>query len=314
MRTSLFVFAMLTGVACLVLGPAVSAQETAPEDKPDPAGEPGEKAPGEKPVPPDDGKEAPKPAEPEKPPEKPDPAAMEEELQKAKEYFKHPDTGVEVVLKNGTVFEGIARKGVLAESKELEDVGNTGRKEQVFRAIEGEALRLRPGEKSVYVPVPLKKKVWIRIWYFRETKGFISIDFGDIVEIRVTRVLTYHDSKKLFQAIEDKEKGLLNAERQVRDEEKKREELKQQSDREDREKDLAKQKGLDAQAAEKRKEWRKDLLTKFPPAAGWNKDRKTQIMVKMVKGVDPSPEEKEFYNRFKEWEEAVKEEEFLKGK
>ena len=298
MRTIVFTAAVLLAASVLQVSPAAFGQEPGAAEKKDEA----------KPVPAEKAPEA-KPGEGEKPEE----PAREDELAKAKEYYKHPDTGVEVILKNGTVFEGVARMGVRAEAKEMVDTGSGGRMEQVFTAVEGEALKPKPGEKNVMMPVPTKRRAGIRIWYFRDTKGFIFIDFADIVEIRVTHVLTYLDSKRIFQAIEEKEKKLLNAEQQVRDEEKKRGDIQRQADREDREKELAKQKGLDAQALEKRKVWRQELLGKFPPGAGWSKDRKTQIMVKMVKGIDPSPEEKEFYNRYKEWEEAVKEEEFLKG-
>lgn len=315
MKRSLPVLLIALALAVWVCPLDLFAQDapTAPGDPDPPA--PEKPAEGDKGAPEAGGEE--KPAgegegEPDKKPEPPK-ISIEQQIKEALEYKKHPDKRVEVVLKRGTIFEGIARKGVLAETIKTIDVPETGRKEQVYVEVKEKALIPKRGARNVFLPISKKSGIGIRIWYYRQTRGFVYIDFSDVTELRIVRELSYKDSKRLFQAIEDKEKRLLAAEQQAREEEKRRDEMRTQMEREKREKELAERKGLTAEEAAKRKEWRDELLKKFPPGAEWNKDRKTRIMVKMVNGINPTDDEKDFYKRFEEWEEAVKEDEFLKS-
>jgi len=48
----------------------------------------------------------------------------------------------------------------------------------------------------------------------------------------------------------------------------------------------------------RRLERKKDVLGRFPPGEGWSPDRKKGIMLKMINGGDPTPDEKLFYQRF----------------
>ncbi|MHC4599563.1 MAG: hypothetical protein ACYS47_11205 [Planctomycetota bacterium] len=308
-RASTVFLLLFIGLA-LVLGSRALAQE--------PGGDPPDPKPKEEGKKPDEGGEK----GPKKPP-KPD---IDAERKRAREYAKHPDQRVEVILKRGTVFEGIARLGVLAEEMRQIEVKGQKRREQIFAPIHWKKV-LKPGMKDgkrILTPFEPRvvegvkpefnwNKVGIRIWFFRQTKGYIFLSYRDVKLLQVIRVLSYRESKKMFQAVEDQEKKLLDAEKKARSEEREREKVRREFEEEAREKELASQKGLDAKKAAEAKKRRKDLLTKFPPGK-WNKDRKEQIMVRMIQGINPTPEEKEFYRVFNEWEKAVKDEEFIKGK
>ncbi|MHC4779698.1 MAG: hypothetical protein ACYTFG_14075, partial [Planctomycetota bacterium] len=300
----------------VVVGSPILAQE--PGDKPpkkeDPAAGPEGGGEGEKP---EGGGKDPKAEEPK----------IADELKKAREYAKAPDQRVEVILKRGTVFEGIARRGVLAEERRLVKVEGEERLEQLYAPIHWKKV-LKPGKKDgrrILVPTEPKaapdekkkidwNKVGIRIWFFRQTRGFVFIPYRDVEQLQVVRVLSYRDSKKLFRSIEEQEKKLLNAEKQARDDEKERSKVRKEFESESREKELARRRGLDATAAEEAKKRRKELMKKFPPGEKWNREKKTQIMVRMIQGINPSPEEKEFYRVFDEWLKAKEDEEFVTGK
>jgi hypothetical protein len=317
MKTEWTAFVLVLAGLALLLGSPVFAQDPGdkPPEKEDPAPAPKEGDEGEKPKGGD--KKDPPPVKPK----------IEDELKRAREYAKAPDQRVEVILKRGTVFEGIARRGLLAEEKKLVKVKNEERKEQTYQPIHWKKV-LKPGMREgrrILIPTAPKKvagdkkaldwnKVGIRIWYFRQTRGYIFIPYRDVAELQIVRVLSYRDSKKLFKSIEDQEKKLLDAEKQARADERERSKVRREFQEETREKELARRKGLDVKAAEEEKKRRKELMKKFPPGDKWNAKKKTQIMIRMIQGINPSPEEKEFYRVFDEWDQARKDEEFLKGK
>jgi hypothetical protein len=299
---------LLFGVA-LILGSPAFAGETG-EDPPDPK----PKEEGKKPD--EGGKKDPKKLPPD----------IEAERKRAREYAKHPDQRVEVILRRGTVFEGIARRGLLVEEMRQIEVKGEKRREQVFKPILWKKA-LKPGMKDgKRILIPSKPKAvegvkpefnWdksgIRIWFFRQTKGYIFLSYNDVAQLQVVRVLSYRESKRMFKAVEDQERRLLDAEKRARSEEREREKVRSEFEEEAREKELASRKGMDTKTAAEAKKRRKELLTKFPPGK-WNADRKTQIMVRMIQGINPSPDEKEFYRIYEEWKKAVKDEEFIKGK
>ncbi|GEM_PF-3129637 len=265
---------------------------------------------------------------------------LEEAMRKAREYAKQPDLRIEVVLKRGTLFEGVARRGILAETKKIVEVEGEQRREQIYEVVpwqkvlkekkKAEKKAEKEGEeeteeRGAMVPrtdeeleesaegEALKdlQTAGIRIWYFRNTRGYIFISFDDVVELHIVRVLSFKDSVKLFQRIEEREQKLIEAEREAREAEQERERIHDEMLAEKREQDLAKKRGLDAEAAAKAKKRREELLKKFPPSEGWNKDRKKQIMVRMIQGVNPTPKEREFYKVFDEWLQAVEDSKYI---
>lgn len=287
---------------CLAISmPALAGDVPAPEKPPVPADDQ-PKAGG-------DGN-----ADPKKPDPVPEPKiSEEEELKRIKEYRRHPDRLIEVLLKRGSVLPGVARKGVLVEMKQLMEVEVGGRKEEIFVEVTDAVLVPKPDAKAVLVPDKAKKGMGVRVWYYRDMKGYMFIDLSDVAEIRIVRELSYFDSIKLFQQIEERERKVLEAEKQARAEEERREALKVQMEAEEREKEMAKKMGLDAAEAEKRKKAREEILGKFPPGSDWNSDKKIIIRNKMIKGVAPTDEEKEFLRRFDEWDRAVKEMEYIRS-
>ena len=299
--------ARLTIIASAVLAlcvafcvPAFAGEQPAP-DKPPSPGEDQPKAAGEE------------PADPKKPDPVPVPKiSEEEELKRIKEYRRHPDRLIEVLLKRGSVLPGVARKGVLVEAKQLIEIEAGGRKEEVFVPVEENVLAPKPDAKAVLIPDKAKKGQGVRVWYYREMKGYMFIDLSDVAEIRIVRELSYFDSQKLFLQIEEREKKVLEAEKQARAEDERRDAVRLQMEAEEREKEMAKKMGIDAVEAEKRKKARDEILAKFPPGSEWNSEKKIIVRTKMIKGVAPSDEEKEFLRRFDEWERAVKEREYIR--
>lgn len=332
MKSHWILTAIVAAGIVLALGaPSFAEEEPAPpatpggDEKPAAPGEEGGPE-GEKPG--DDGEAKPVVPPEEKPPEeaKPPKKDLEEEMRLAEEYAKHPDQEIEVTLKRGTVFTGIARRGTLAELKRLVNVD--GNRDQLYREVPWQAV-LEPTQREslkLLVPRALKtpgpevkdpdmydlRKVGIRIWYFQNTRGFIFIPYSDVSELRVMRSLSYRDSKELFKDIEDREKRLLEGEKKAKTEEAEREAVQAEFEEANRAKELAERKGLDEAEAAKWLERVKALVEKFPPDKGWDSDRKSNIMVRMIQGINPSEEEKEFYKVFDEWEKAVQDYKFLK--
>jgi len=336
MKTKISIAVLLALALVLAMAVPGLAQEPGdpgPEEKGDPTAEgpakdDGDEKPAEKPA---EGGDVEKPAGSGEEgagedPKKPKKEEVEEEIKKAQAYAKHPDKKIEVLLKRGTVFEGIARRGCLAEMKKIVKV--KGHKEQYYVEVPWQAV-LKPAKKEgkqVLLPTAMKygkegeektmnlRKVGIRIWYFQQTRGFVFIPYNDVAEIRVVRALSYRDSKRLFQDIESREKRLKEAERKAKDDETEREAIRREFEEQSREKKLLEQKGLEEEEGRKWLVRVKELMGKFPPEEGWSRDKKTQIMVKMIQGINPTDEEREFYKIFDEWEKARKDYEFIKGK
>ncbi len=209
-----------------------------------------------------------------------------------------PDKAAIVYLKNGSTIEGIARKGVLAEK-----VVKFRRKNEVK-------------VESIYVQVPsAEKDAGIRIWYINNIDGFTFIPYSSIDEkqgVEVVRTLTPRESEQIFKEIKVKEETLRDAEKRAKAEEDRLNKEKSQTEKAMREAEIARRRGVDLDQARKE---RQELLTKFPPSAGWSSEKLAEIRRRwIINHIPPTEIERDFLGLFDKWQKAKEEQEQIDGR
>ncbi len=209
-----------------------------------------------------------------------------------------PDKAVVVYLKNGATIEGVARKGILSEK----------------------TVRVRKKSETktetIYLQVPpAEKDAGIRVWYINMVDGFTFIQYTSIDEkqgVEVVRSLTPRESEQIFKDIKDKEETLRNAEKKAKAEEQRVGKERAEAEKAMRESDLAKKKGLDLEKARKE---RLELLTKFPPSAGWSSEKLAEIRRRwIINHIPPTEIERDFLSVFEKWQRAKDEQDLIDGK
>lgn len=176
---------------------------------------------------------------------------------------KRPDLRVQVELKNGSALIGVAQHGRLVE-------------------------RLHRGG---YVATEQKssRRAGIRVWYFRNQRGFIFVPYRNISKVTELGVLTADDTVALKAAVRQAEQSRKVAKPLVP--------VKSVDPKSDKPDD----------APTPLSEEERRLLEEFPPSKGWSAERFGEIQrKKIVLKRQPTVGEKKFVKNFEAWDRAQK--------
>lgn len=180
----------------------------------------------------------------------------------AQEQQSKNDWLVEVKLKNGSSIKGVARNAVFLEKQSYG--AYVVLKNQNRRIVKD--LR----EKTQRPIRSSKRNLGIRLWYVKNSPGYLYIPYGDVKMIVVIQ-RGYDARDKVVKKLNEVAQDYRDVQVERRE---KRKELAEQ-----RKIEAEKQAELDRIAAEKRREQalaltkeEKDLLEEYPPNAKWNEE------------------------------------------
>jgi hypothetical protein len=175
------------------------------------------------------------------------------------------DERVQVELKNGSAIIGVAPAGRFQER-----MGRYGYEEVA--------------DKS-------HRRTGIRVWYYRETDGFIFLPYRSVSKVTRLGELTSDESRALRKAIATAEASRSNRPAKV-------------VPTDPGVKDPA---GFGAGAQGGLTTMDRKLLREFPPAEGWGAERFGEIQrKKIVLDIQPRGAEKRFVKVYSQWEKALR--------